>query len=221
MALLERVRTLIRANLNDLIDKAEDPEKMIKQLILDMENQLLQVKTQLAVCIADEHMLAKKREENEDKSAEWMNKAERAVEKGQDDLARAALERHQTYAQLARSFREQVEDQRVQVDNLKSALHRLEQKLSQARSKCDLLIARHRRSRASGKASDAALSLGDGSKAAAFDRMRDRVMREEALSEAKAEVISETLDDRFRSLEQEEQVERLLSEIKARKQLQA
>src|ERR1700676_3574180 len=75
MALLERVSTLVRANLNDLIDKAEEPEKMIKQVILDMQNQLLQVKTQVAIAIADQHLLEKKQKENEDKVAEWMRKA--------------------------------------------------------------------------------------------------------------------------------------------------
>src|SRR5690348_8178066 len=81
MALLERVSTLIRANLNDLIDKAEHPEKMIKQIILDMENQLLQVKTQVAIAIADQHLLEKKQKENEEKIAEWTRKAELALDK--------------------------------------------------------------------------------------------------------------------------------------------
>src|SRR5207253_7894944 len=98
MGLMERVSALVRANLNDLIDRAEDPEKMLKQVILDMENQLLQVKTQVAISMADQHMLEKKQKEQEDKSAEWMRKAELAVDKGQDDLARAALERYQGFA---------------------------------------------------------------------------------------------------------------------------
>src|SRR5947207_2966621 len=89
MALLERVSTLVRANLNDLIDKAEHPEKMIKQVILDMDNQLLQVKTQVAIAIADQHLLEKKQKENEDKVSEWMRKAELAVNKKDDDRARA------------------------------------------------------------------------------------------------------------------------------------
>ena len=82
MGLLERVSTLIRANLNDMIDRAEDPEKMIKQVMLDMENQYLQVKTQVAVSIADQHMLEKKLRENEDSGKDWMRKAELAVDKG-------------------------------------------------------------------------------------------------------------------------------------------
>src|SRR5215471_12641125 len=125
MALLERVATLVRANLNDLIDKAEDPEKMIKQLILDMQNQLLQVKTQVAVAMADEHLLEKRQKENEERSAQWMHKAELAVDKRQDDLARAALDRHKSYLQMAEAFKEQVADQKVQVENLKVALRRL------------------------------------------------------------------------------------------------
>src|SRR5580704_17321327 len=91
MALLERVSTLIRANLNDRIDQAENPEKMIKQLILDMQNQLMQVKTQAAIAMADQHVLEQKHKEMLEKETEWMRKADLAVGKKQDDLARAAL----------------------------------------------------------------------------------------------------------------------------------
>ncbi len=93
MSLLDRVSTLLRANLNDLVEKAEDPERMLKQVVLDMENQLMQVKTQVAIAIADQHLLEKKKAEHEQQAAEWRRKAELAVQKGQDDLARAALER--------------------------------------------------------------------------------------------------------------------------------
>ena len=126
MALLERVSTLVRANLNDLVDKAEDPEKMIKQIILDMQNQLMQVKTQVAISIADQHLLEKKQKENQDKHADWMRKAELAVDKKQDDLARAALERAMSYQQMSEGFDQQIADQKLQVENLKSALHKLE-----------------------------------------------------------------------------------------------
>src|SRR5713226_4563494 len=129
MALLERVSTLVRANLNDLIDKAEEPEKMIKQIILDMENQLLQVKTQVAIAIADQHLLEKKQKENQDKIADWGRKAELALDKNHEDLARAAIERSLTAQQLTESFAQQVIDQRSQVETLKSALHKLQQKL--------------------------------------------------------------------------------------------
>jgi len=175
MGLLERVSTLIRANLNDMVDRAEDPEKMIKQVIVDMENQYLQVKTQVAVSIADQHMLEKKFRENDDAGKDWMRKAELAVDKTQDDLARAALDRFQTSQRLAQSYREQVDDQRLQVETLKGALVKLEQKLDEAKSKRDLLLARHRRSIALGKAARAQSALGDNSKSATFDRLKDRV----------------------------------------------
>src|ERR1700687_1142549 len=111
MALMERVATLVRANLNDLIDKAEDPEKMLKQVILDMQNQLMQVKTQVAIAIADQHVLAKKQTENEERAVEWVRKAELAVGKGEDDLARGALERSLSFRTLAGNFKQQVTDQ--------------------------------------------------------------------------------------------------------------
>src|SRR5579862_1194408 len=154
MPLLERVSTLVRANLNDLIDKAEDPEKMIKQVILDMQNQLLQVKTQVAIAIADQHLLMKKQQENQQAADVWVRKAELAVDKGHDDLARAALERSMTARNIAASFAEQVADQSVQVDNLKTALRKLELKLAEAQNKSDILIAQHRRSRTLEHAAD-------------------------------------------------------------------
>jgi len=217
MALLERVATLVRANLNDLIDKAEDPEKMIKQVILDMQNQLMQVKTQVAISIADQHLLEKKQKENQDNSAEWMRKAELAVDKKHDDLARAALERSVSYKQMSESFVQQVADQKTQVENLKSALQKLEQKLAEAEAKSDMLVAQHRRARALGKASDARMAIGDDSKAAAFDRMQRKVMHSEAASQAKSEMASDSVEDRLAALEKEDHIDKLLAEIKARR----
>ncbi len=217
MALLERVATLVRANLNDLVDKAEDPEKMLKQVTLDMENQLLQVKTQVAIAIADQHLLEKRRKENEEKSAEWMRKAELAVDKKQDDLARAALERHKSYQQMDEAFGQQVADQKTQVENLKVALHKLDKKLAEAQSKSDLLIAQHRRSRAVGKAADAQIAVGDRSKVRGFERMKQKVAHGEAVGQAKMEMVVDDIDDRFAQLEKEDEIERLLSEIKSKR----
>jgi phage shock protein A len=217
MALLERVSTLIRANLNDMIDKAEDPEKLIKQVILDMQNQLLQVKTQVAITIADQHLLEKKRKENEDAAVEWRRKAELAVDKKQDDLARAALERSISYDELTKSFAEQVGDQKAEVDNLKNALNKLEAKMAEANNKSDLLIAQHRRARALNKASDARAAMGDGSKAAVYDRLKRKVARDEAVAQAKTEMITDSIDDRFAAMEKDEAIDKLLAEIKNRR----
>jgi phage shock protein A len=218
MALLERVSTLVRANLNDLIDKAEHPEKMIKQVILDMQNQLLQVKTQVAIAIADQHLLEKKQKENEDKVAEWMRKAELSVDKKQDDLARASLQRVESYRDLSENFTQQVSDQKAQVENLKTALRQLEQKLAEAQGKADLLIAQHRRARAVGKATDAQFVLGNSAKpGAAFDRMKRKVAHAEAVSDAKAEIAGANIEERLAALEKEDRIEQLLAELKTKR----
>jgi phage shock protein A len=219
MGLLERVTTLIRANLNDMIDRAEDPEKMIKQVILDMENQYLQVKTQVAVSIADQHMLEKKLKENEVAGSDWMRKAELAVDKGEDDLARAALDRYQTSLRLTQSYREQVDDQKAQVENLKGALQKLEQKLDEAKSKRDLLLARHRRSVALGKAARAQTAIGDQSKSGSFDRLKDRVHHSEAVATAEVEIIDADAGERLTRMDRDVEIDRLLADLKDRRRL--
>jgi phage shock protein A len=217
MALLERVSTLVRANLNDLVDRAEHPEKMIKQVILDMQNQLLQVKTQVAIAIADQHLLENKRKENEAKVTEWMRKAELAVDKKQDDLARAALQRTESYRDLTEGYAEQIVDQKAQVENLKTALRQLEQKLTEAQAKADLLIAQHRRARAVSKASDAKIASGSGASAHAFDRMKHKVAHANATSQAKSEIAADNMEDRLAALEKEDRIEQLLVELKSKR----
>ncbi len=219
MALMERVSTLIRANLNDLIDKAEHPEKMIKQVILDMENQLLQVKTQVAIAIADEHLLEKKQKENEEKISEWTRKAELALDKKQEDLARAAIERSLQYKEMTQSFTQQVNDQKLQVETLKTALHKLQAKLEEARGKSDMLIAEHRRARTLDKAADARVPLEGRDPGAAFDRMKNKVARQSAIGQAKTQLLDEStsVDDRFAQLEKEDEVNRILNELKAKR----
>ena len=219
MALLERVATLIRANLNDLIDKSENPEKMVKQVLLDMQNQFMQVKTQVAIAIADLHLLEKKRAENDAKHYEWMRMAELAVEKGQDDLARTALDRAMSYEQMSKNFMEQLEDQKSQVELLKNALRDLEKKIAEARTKSELLVTQHRRSRAMARAADAHFSANNADPSATFARLQDEAQRQAAIGEAKAELIGEDVEMRFAALERGDKIEKLLAEIKAKKQL--
>jgi len=217
MALLERVSTLVRANLNDLIDKAEDPEKMIKQVILDMQNQLLQVKTQVAIAIADQHVLDRRQKESEEKTAEWTRKAEMAVDKKQDDLARAALERSVSYRTMAENFARQVADQKQQVENLKSALEKLAQKLAEAQAKKDVLVAQHRRARAVSKANDAQFATSEHSTAATFDRMKDKVRHSEAVSQATTELLQDDVEEQLATLEKQDRIEKMLAELKAKR----
>ena len=219
MALLERVSTLLRANLNDLVEKAEDPERLLKQIVLDMENQLLQVKTQVAIAIADEHLLEKKRAEQEKLAAEWRRKAELAVQKGHDDLARAALERALSHDQLVAGFTEQGGDQKQEADHLRQALHKLDQKLNETRAHCEMLVAEHRRARVVGRATTARQVVGIGQEAT-LGRMKSRVRMRAAENAAAVEVLApESLEDRFQALESEDKVELLLKEIKSRQAL--
>ena len=216
MALLERVSTLLRANLNDLIEKAEDPERLLKQIVLDMENQLLQVKTQVAIAIADQHLLDKKRVEQVGQAAEWRRKAELAVQKGHDDLARAALERALSHDQLVAGFTEQAADQKQEADNLRQALHKLDQKLNETRARCEMLVAEHRRARVVGRATQARQVIGNDQEHA-LGRLKSRVRIQSAENAAASEVLApDSLEDRFQALESEDKVEMLLSEIKTR-----
>ena len=218
MALLERVSTLIRANINDLVDRAEDPEKMIKQVILDMENQLLQVKTQVAISIADQHVLEKKLKENEENEEQWKRRAGMALDKNDEALARAALERSMSYKSMTASFQQQVEDQHTQVENLKTALLKLQQKLAEANSKKDVLIAQHRRSRALGKATEAGAAMGDHSNGAAFERMKNKVQHSEATAQAKAELgADDDVESKFAALEKQDEIDRLLADLKSKR----
>ncbi|MGA2887962.1 MAG: PspA/IM30 family protein [Terracidiphilus sp.] len=220
MALLERVSTLLRANLNELIEKAEDPERLLKQIVLDMENQLMQVKTQVAIAIADEHLLGKKRAEQIEQAAEWRRKAELAVEKGHDDLARAALERALSHDQLVAGFTTQAEDQKHEADSLRQALRKLEQKLNETRAHCEMLVAEHRRAKVVGRATEARQAIGNGQEHA-LGRMKTRVHLKAAQNAAASEVlVPESLEDRFQALESEDKIEVLLKEIKSRHAVQ-
>ena len=208
---------MLRANLNDLVEKAEDPEKLLKQLVLDMENQLMQVKTQVAIAIADEHLLEKKRKEHEDGEAEWKRKAELAVRKGDDVLARAALERSLSAKGMAAGFAEQMEDQKTEVETLKNALRNLEQKLQETRSRCELMIAESRRARVVGRAQKARETIARKEGDASIQRMKSKIAGAEARNVASRELMDgDAIEDRFAKLERDEQVDALLKDLKER-----
>lgn len=228
MALMERVATLLRANVNDLIDRAEDPEKMLKQLLLDMENQLLQVKTQVAIAIADQHLLEKKAQEQRDAAEDWRTKAELAVSKAEDDLARLALERALSYDGIAESFAHQVSEQAAESDALRTTYMKLQGKLAETRSQCDLLVAEHRRARMVSKANAAhqnAESTANGTlvRGTPLTRFKARIASVEAENHAGKQLLGGdsavapmNLEDRFAVLERGEKIERLLGELKSK-----
>jgi phage shock protein A len=220
MALLERVSTLLRANINDLLNKAEDPEKLARQLVLDMENQLMQVKTQVAIAIADQHLLLKKKTEQETLRAQWLRKAELAVGKQQDDLARAALERALSHQRMAEGLAEQHTDQTAEADTLRAAYTRLQQKLTETQSRVELMSTQLRRNRAVQKANTAQAMLDSGMAQRKLQRLSAKVDEADSRNQAARTLLavasSETLDERFATLEQNDQIEALLLELKER-----
>jgi phage shock protein A len=215
MALLERVATLMKANVNDLVDKAENPEKLLKQLLLDMQNQFMQVKTQVAIAIADQHLLENKQKENLERQKEWVRKAELALEKGEEDLARMALERSLTYESAAHNFSQQIEDQSHQVSVMRDALNKLEQKMAETKAKTDMLIAQHRRAKVMER-SGVAVSQ-EMKNDATFDRMREKVGASEAMGVGYATLLEENSEKRLAALERADKVEQLLAELKAKR----
>ena len=220
MALLERVSTLLRANLNDLLAKAEDPGKLARQLVLDMENQLLQVKTQVAIAIADQHLLERKQHEQQELQAQWLRKAELAVGKQQDDLARAALERALSYQRMAEGLGQQHADQSAEAETLRAAYARLQQKLTETQQQVELLIAQQRRNRSTQKAVAAQTLLDAGAAQSRLTRLAATVDEGTARNHAARTLLAiasaDTLDERFRGIEQNDAVEELLLELKQR-----
>lgn len=214
MSLLERVTTLVRANLNDLLDKAEDPEKMLKQILIDMRNQLIQVKTQVAAAIADEQKLYQRYLENQEDADKWQQKAELAVRKGEDGLAKEALARRNSYQSVADGFKQQYEEQKRQVELLKSALSKLEAKIDEAERKKDLLIARSRRAKAEQQIQGTMAGLDQVGVFESLDRMEEKVALEEAQAKAATELASDDLEERFKTLEQEDDLDQQLAELK-------
>lgn len=214
MPLLDRVTMLIRANLNDLVEKAENPEKLLKQLQLDLQNQFVQVKTQVAVAITGQHLLEKKQKESLESQKDWLRKAELALAKGQEDAARTALERSLTCEDAAKGFGQQIEDQAHQVQTLRDALHRLEQKMTQTRTKTELLIAQHRRASLARRAGDA--TFNEFAQDAALDRVRGKVLEIEALGEGQLACSGPDVEKRLAELERSDQVEQMLAELKTK-----
>ena len=175
----------------------------------------MQVKTQLAIVLADEHLLEKKQKEHCDSEAEWQRKAQLAVRKGDDPLARAALERSLSAHSMATGFSQQMEDQKAEVETLKTALRHLEQKLQETRSRCEMMIAEHRRNRVVGRAQEAREAMGKADRSANIQRMKTRIDGANARNAASRELMEDgSLEDRFAALEREEQIDKLLQNLK-------
>ncbi len=221
MGILDRIRTVLKSNINALISKAEDPEKMLNQLLMDMNEQLLEAKKQVAMSIADEKKLERQALENKAQGEDWEKKAMLAVKAGKDDLAKEALLRKQEYDGYASSFQKEFESQHASVEQLKDALRQLQAKIEEAGRKKNLLVARAKRAEAQKQIQQTMGSLSGNSSFDTFDRMAQKVDQVEAEAEAMKELgevtADQKLEDKFKELESSDaSSDKLLEDLKAK-----
>ena len=224
MGLFSRLGTLIRSNINELINKAEDPEKMLNQVLVDMKSQLVEAKKQVAVAIADEKRLKKQYQTEAEKAAEWERKAMLAVKAGDDNLAKAALGRKTEHDEVAETLRQQWEAQKQSVEQLKLALRGLDAKIEEAKRKRNILVSRQKRAEAQRTINETLSNINSTSAFDTFERMSDRVTQIEAEAEATAELGAlpeASLDMQFKALEASTGVDDQLAALKSKMALQA
>lgn len=218
MGFWSRFATVIKSNLNDLINRAEDPEKMLDQILIEMREQLIEAKKQVAVAIADEKKLQKQFDGGAKLAAEWEKKAMLAVRAGDDALAKEALRRQKEHLGLAATLQEQWERQAQAVAQLKQALRALNNKIEEAGRKKGVLIARKRRAEAMHSIESTMSGLNDTSAFEAFDRMEQKIVQTESEVEAAAEMNSEfrgdMLKEKFAELEQDAGADEALEDLK-------
>ncbi|MDR0375860.1 MAG: PspA/IM30 family protein [Treponema sp.] len=206
MGIFSRLKTVISSNVNDLISKAEDPEKMLNQLVIDMNNQLIESKKAVALAIADEKKLGRDTENQFALAQEWERKAMLAVNAGKDDLAKEALLRKQEYDNAYAEYKKQWEAQKAAVEKLKTTLRDLQNRIDEAQRKKNLLVARAKRAEAQERIQNTISSVsGNASAFEAFDRMAAKVDQLEAKADAHAELADlstdSDLDKKFKELE--------------------
>ncbi len=222
MGIFKRFKTVLKANINDMISKAENPEKVLNQLIIDMNEHLIDSKKSVAAAIADEKRLERQVDENRMKSEDWEKKAMLAVRAGKDDLAKEALLRKQEYAKYNQELKPQWEAQHESVSQLKDSLRQLQRKIEEARRKKNILIARAKRAEAQKTIQATVGSIGDTSAFDAFDRMAAKVEQIEAEADATAELIGmnseeKSLEEEFKQLESsDDSSDLLLDQLKAK-----
>ena len=197
MGIFSRFRRMLKSNINDVISKSENPEKMLSQVIIDMNQQLIDSKKSVASSIADEKRLERQMRNNQSLAKEWEEKARLAVKAGKDDLAKEALVRKQEFDNLYNQYKPQWDTQHEAVEKLKHALRQLQQKIEEAQRKKNLLVARSKRAKAQKKIQETVSGLSDNSAFEVFDRMAAKVEKLEAENEATlelAEIESSNMD---------------------------
>jgi phage shock protein A len=197
MGIFERFSTMLRSNINDLIARAENPEKMLNQVIEDMRGQLAKARQEVAVAIADAAKLKKQADDEQKQAQDWEQRAMLAVRQGRDDLARQALLRHQEHAVRAQDLYGTWQRHQEDTEKLRDALRQLNEKIQEAQRKKNLLIAKQRRAQAQRRIHETMSGLSDSSAFEAFDRMAERIEQNERMALAAASVSEELQGDQL------------------------
>jgi phage shock protein A len=215
MGLFDRVAMLLRANVNDLVSKAEDPEKILEQAVMDMQEELVKLRQAVAGAIASQKRSEQQYNKAMADANSWQSKAQLALQKGDEDLAREALVRKKSYSDTAGALKAQLDGQSGTVDTMKKALLQLESKISEAKTKKDMLKARSQAAKAQEQLQTAVGQIGNNSAMAAFERMEEKVLMAEAKSQAAAELTGSDLASKFAALESGSDVDDELAQMKA------
>jgi phage shock protein A len=216
MGFFERIWRVIRANFNSLISGAEDPEKILEQTVMDMQEDLIQLRQAVAGAIASQKRTERQYHQAETTSEEWYQRAQLALQKGDERLAREALARRKSYQEMANTLKTQIEQHGTIVNQMKDNMRGLESKISEAKAKKDMFIARVRSAKASERLNEVIGNMKSGGSLNVFERMEEKVMQLEAQSDAIADLGTSDLEKKFRALESGSDLDVELAELKAK-----
>jgi phage shock protein A len=214
MPIFEKIKRIIKSNLDDILDRAEEPEKMLEQIIQDMQQELKEAKIQVASAIRDQHKLEGQYAENMEIANKWEERAIAFVHNGDDLRAKEALKRKRSFSELAENFKEQLDVQRESVDALKHGLANLESKIEEARRQKALLIARKRRAEAQRAINETMAGLSGSNAGGIFDKIQSKIEDAEARAQAAEEIRTLNLESQFAALESGDDIDTELAELK-------
>jgi phage shock protein A len=216
MGLPERIIMVLKSNLNAIVSAAEDPEKILEQLIFDMQEDLVQLRQAVAQAIASLKIQEQQYNQSTTQAQEWEKRAMLAIQKGDDALAKEALSRKKTHTESANTLKAGLQQQTGQVELLKKNLTAIAGKIAEAKSKKELLKVRLQTSKSQEKLNNILGSVNTNSAEATFARMEEQILKAEALASANAELNADDLAVKFAQLESGSDIDDELAALKAK-----
>jgi len=214
MGIFTRFRDIVSSNINAMLDKAEDPEKLIKLMIREMEDTLVELKASCAGVMAGSKKLERNIDEVKDRVEYWAEKAPLAVRKGRDDLAREALVQKRKYAERAADLETELKEHEILIDEYQNDIRQLEDKLAGAREKQRMLVQRHIHATRKRKAQEEIRRVESSDAIYRFDDLENRIERMEAEADLVNYGKKGSLESEFEQLDQDDEIEKELNELK-------